>query len=103
MNLNEIIERKKEEFEKTMTCIDECKNGLYEDIGCPAHGEDAIKTKRFLEKAIRESVEEALREVKPEKDEDFVYCEHKLMAGDECTCGKGLHTLFDVRVKEFMQ
>lgn len=90
MNLNTIIERKKEEFEKSMTCIDECKNGFYEDIGCPAHGEDAIKAKKFLEKAIRESVEEALRDVRPQPSYSKTNWKTCL---DE----------FDVRVNEFMK
>lgn len=52
------------EFEKVMGCIPECATGLYEDVGCPAHGYDAIKAIKFFrgvlsnrEKEIAEEVE----------------------------------------------
>lgn len=46
------------EFEKVMGCIPECKNGLYEDVGCPSHGYDAIKAKKFIKKQIKTAKEE---------------------------------------------
>lgn len=52
------------EFEKVMGCIPECASGLYEDVGCPAHGYDAMKSVKFFrgvlsnrEKEIAEKVE----------------------------------------------
>lgn len=75
MTLNEIIERKKEEFGK----------GIGHSIDwaiSAAHGEYCVshdncncltlydKLNDFLEKAIRESVEEALREVRPGVGDD---------------------------------
>lgn len=52
------------EFEKVMGCIPECASGLYEDVGCPAHGYDAMKSVKFFrgvlsnrEKEIAEEVE----------------------------------------------
>lgn len=55
------------EFEKVMGCIPECANGLYEDVGCPAHGYDAIKAIKFFrgvlstrEKEIAEEVEKKI-------------------------------------------
>lgn len=57
------------EFEKVMGCIPECANGLYEDVGCPAHGYDAMKAIKFFrsvlsnrEKEIAEEVEKAYKE-----------------------------------------
>lgn len=78
MNLSQIIERKKEEFDKGFSkCIVEFGD-VYEITL-----NDELKD--FLEKAIRESVEEALREVRP----DSYYLTHS--------------EKFDNRVKEFMK
>lgn len=57
MTLNEIIERKKEEFDENFPDLGWC---LRTDIGV---NPSKNRVKSFLEKAIRESVEEALREV----------------------------------------
>lgn len=51
------------EFEKVMGCIPECKNGLYEDVGCPAHGYDAIKAKKFLKHALESQMSDLRKEV----------------------------------------
>lgn len=55
------------EFEKVMGCIPECASGLYEDVGCPAHGYDAMKSVKFFrgvlskrEKEIAEGVNKLL-------------------------------------------
>lgn len=55
------------EFEKVMGCIPECASGLYEDVGCPAHGYDAMKSVKFFrgvlsnrEKEIAEEVEKMI-------------------------------------------
>ena len=94
MNLNQIIEKKKEEFKKEMRCSCIFEVDALEDVACEAHGITAIRYKRFLEKAIRESVEEALREVIVfEKTGTTVY-----MAGYEDAMKD-----ISVRIKEFMK
>lgn len=93
-NLSTIIEKKKEEFEKSNRCS--CADLDDIEAVCPAHGLKAIRYKRFLEKAIRESVEEALREVRPGSapnyyDATFVE-----------VFGRAIEE-YDSRVKEFMK
>ena len=84
-NLSAIIEKKKEAF------VEEFENIAIE---CGLSTENDVKS--FLEKAIRESVEEALLEVgnfgEPEKGCD----------GCEMSCGHALMD-FKERVKEFMK
>ncbi len=86
MNLSTIIEKKKEEFVEKYY-VDghfggSCFSG-WEDTG------DEIRD-TFLEKAIRESVEEALREVRPE--ENYTVTNFNVCLKE-----------FDSRVKEFMK
>lgn len=84
MNLSQIIERKKEEF------LD-----LYWERGKYSERELGPKSYTdFIEKAIRESVEEALREVRPKgtgKDGDYI---------DGFI---GCLSAYDSRVKEFLK
>ena len=84
MNLSQIIERKKEEF------LD-----LYWERGKYSERELGPKSYTdFIEKAIRESVEEALREVKPEgKFLNTVYFDNL----------SSYKTEYKDRVKEFMK
>lgn len=95
MNLSQIIERKKEEFEKS-----DLKNRIVESDkfyrlhGFPEYAGETVQS--FLEKAIRESVEEALREVRPE---DYMA---KELCESEGGYGMCLDDL-DSRVKEFMK
>ena len=90
MNLSQIIERKKEEFRKGIGhSIDWAISAAHEDY-CVSYDNCNCLTlydelNDFLEKAIRESVEEALREVRP----DSYYLTHS--------------EKFDNRVKEFMK
>lgn len=55
------------EFEKVMGCIPECANGLYEDVGCPAHGYDAMKTVKFFRKVLSNRENEIAEEVEKMK------------------------------------
>jgi len=52
------------EFEKVMGCIPECATGLYEDVGCPAHGYDAIKAIKFFRGVLSNREKEIAEEVK---------------------------------------
>lgn len=50
----------------SMPCMPECKNGEYEDIGCPAHGIDAINTWKYFDKALTRIQEASAREARKE-------------------------------------
>lgn len=97
MNLNEIIEKKKEKFENEF---------VSKTISYPVGSErseviNINDVKSFLEKAIRESVEEALRAVDLQGGTLYVdetSGEYKYIKG---YC-KALED-FDARVKEFMK
>lgn len=56
---SESIEWEKE-WEKVMGCIDECKNGMYEDVGCPSHGYDAIKAVKFFREVLKHQIASAV-------------------------------------------
>jgi len=73
-----------EEYTKQMDCIDECKNGPYEDIGCPAHGIDSMKTKKFFKK----SIESLLDEVESRCEERV--CQECKAVGKENECPTAL-------------
>lgn len=87
MTLSKIIEKKKEEFD-TYVYANSLECGGYDDSGMLQ--EDIEKVQSFLEKAIRESVEEALRDVRPQPSYSKTNWKTCL---DE----------FDVRVNEFMK
>lgn len=90
MNLSQIIERKKEEFDATF--ISPTSMWATNLTGDKWYHKQDVRL--FLEKAIRESVEEALREVRPKgtgKDGDYI---------DGFI---GCLSAYDSRVKEFMK
>lgn len=83
MNLNEIIERKKEEWEREF------------NMGWSVRLSQRAQRffKQFLDKAIRESVEEAFREVRPYRAFTDLEELHEYSYVND----------FDNRVKEFMK
>lgn len=57
------------EFEKVMGCIPECASGLYEDVGCPAHGYDAMKSVKFFRGVLSNREKEIAEEVEKKRKE----------------------------------
>lgn len=80
----EITKEWEKEWEKVMGCIDECKNGMYEDVGCPAHGYDAIKAVKFFRDVLKHQIASAVEARENKIGEHILAIGHN----DECMfCG----------------
>lgn len=73
------------EFEKVMGCIPECASGLYEDVGCPAHGYDAMKSVKFFRGVLSNREKEIAEEVEKLSEKNLERLNYK---GNRMTTGQ---------------
>ena len=76
MNIKELIEREKEEFQKRASWSEELSDeSFYRDCYECNNGLDKEKVKDFLTEAMQKAYESALREVKEKTEDVFGVCD----------------------------